>query len=95
MKLALIGTGSMPLMQWMLHGKGDDSIINMSALARWLGCSHSSLLERIHTHRFDSTVRHYFNEQRKRKTENIRAVLIPAFFMYFAEVKKIVKFNDI
>lgn len=37
MKLALIGTGNMPLMQWILDGKGDDAIINMSALARKLG----------------------------------------------------------
>ena len=44
MKLALIGTGNMPLMQWILDGKGDDAIINMSALARRLECSRSSYL---------------------------------------------------
>ena len=53
MKLALIGTGNMPLMQWILDGKGDDAIINMSALARRLECSRSSLLDRII--RMDST----------------------------------------
>ncbi|EFN8198524.1 hypothetical protein EB633_21295 [Escherichia coli] len=67
MKLALIGTGNMPLMQWILDGKGDDAIINMSALARRLGCSRSSLLDRIQNHGFDSAVRYYLNEQRQRK----------------------------
>lgn len=69
MKMQLIGTGNMPLMQWILDGKGDDAIINMSALARRLGCSRSSLLDRIHTYGFDSAIRHYLTEQqRKLKT---------------------------
>lgn len=67
MKLALIGTGNLPLMQWILDGTNDDTIINMSALARRLGCSRSSLLDRIHTHGFDSAVRYYLNEKRQRK----------------------------
>ncbi|EOC0553607.1 hypothetical protein ACI01C_002783 [Cronobacter sakazakii] len=67
MKLALIGTGNMPLMQWILDGTNDDAIINMSALARRLGCSRSSLLDRIHTYGFDSAVRYYLIEQRQRK----------------------------
>lgn len=67
MKLALIGTDNMPLMQWILDGTNDDAIINMSALARRLGCSRSSLLDRIQNFGFDSTVRHYLNEQRQRK----------------------------
>ncbi|MDR4575408.1 hypothetical protein PAG49_23065 [Klebsiella pneumoniae] len=66
MKLALIGTGNMPLMQWILDGKGDDAIINMSALARRLGCSRSSLLDRIHMYGFDSAVRFYLNEKQKK-----------------------------
>ena len=66
MKLALIGTGNMPLMQWILDGKGDDAIINMSALARRLECSRSSVLDRIHMYGFDSAVRHYLNEKRKK-----------------------------
>lgn len=67
MKLALISTGNMPLIQWILDGKGDDSIINMSALARRLECSRSSLLDRIQTYGFDSAIRYYLNEQRQRK----------------------------
>ncbi|WP_454778821.1 hypothetical protein [Klebsiella michiganensis] len=66
MKLALIGTGNLPLMQWILDGTNDDAIINMSALARRLGCSRSSLLDRIQTYGFDSTVRFYLNEQRNK-----------------------------
>ncbi|HBQ2672141.1 TPA: hypothetical protein L7T61_002829 [Klebsiella pneumoniae] len=66
MKLALIGTGNMPLMQWILDGKGDDAIINMSALARRLGCSRSSLLDRIHSHGFDSAIRFYLSEYKKK-----------------------------
>lgn len=67
MKLALIGTGNMPLMQWILDGTNDDGIINLSALSRRLGCSRSSLLDRIHTYGFDSAVRYYLSEQRKTK----------------------------
>lgn len=67
MKLALIGTGNMPLMQWILDGTNDDAIINMSALARRLGCSRSSLLDRIQNHGFDNAVRYYLNEKRQRK----------------------------
>lgn len=66
MKLALIGTGNMPLMQWILDGKGDDAIINMSALARRLECSRSSLLDRIHSHGFDSAIRYYLSEHKKK-----------------------------
>ncbi|OFU65537.1 hypothetical protein HMPREF3143_20245 [Enterobacter sp. HMSC16D10] len=60
-------TRNMPLMQWILDGKGDDAIINMSTLARRLGCSRSNLLDHIHTHGFDSTIRYYLSEQRQRK----------------------------
>ena len=67
MKLALIGAGNMLLMQLILDGKGDDAIINMSALARRLECSRSSLLDRIQNHRFDSAIRFYLSEQRQRK----------------------------
>lgn len=68
MKLALIGTGNMPLMQWILDDKGDDAIINMSALAHRLGCSRSSLLDRIHTYGLDGAIRYYLSEQRQLKT---------------------------
>ncbi|ELY4776269.1 hypothetical protein ACLE1A_001216 [Cronobacter turicensis] len=63
MKLALIGTGNMPLMQWILDGKGDDSIINMSVFALRLECSRSSPLDRIYMHGFNSAIRHYLSEQ--------------------------------
>lgn len=63
MKLALIGTGNIPLMQWSLDGTSDDAIINV----RRLECSRSSLLDRIHTYGFDSAIRYYLSEQRQRK----------------------------
>lgn len=68
MKLALIGQGNLPLMQWILDGTKDDAIINMSALARRLECSRSSLLDRIQNYGFDSAVRYYLSEQRQLKT---------------------------
>lgn len=67
MKSALISTGNMPLMQWILNGKGDDSIIRMSALACKLECSRSSLIDRIQNHGFDSAIRYYLSEQRQWK----------------------------
>ena len=67
MKLQLVGTGNLPLLHWILDGTNDDAIINMSALARRLECSRSSLMDRIQNHGFDSAVRYYLNEQRQRK----------------------------
>lgn len=67
MKLALIGAGNLPLMQWILDGTNDDAIINMSALARRLGCSRSSLLDRIANYGFDSATRYYLAEKAKNK----------------------------
>ena len=66
MKMQLIGTGNMPLMQWILDGKGDDAIINMSALARRLECSRSSLHDRIQAYGFDSAIRYYLSEKLKK-----------------------------
>ncbi|MCS2164984.1 hypothetical protein [Scandinavium manionii] len=70
MKLALIGQGNLPLMQWILDGTNDDAIINMSALARRLECSRSSLLDYIQNHGFESAIRFYRNEQRQRKLKH-------------------------
>ena len=66
-KLALIGTGNTPLLTMILDGVKDDGILNLSALARRLNCSRSSLLDRINQHGFESAIRHYLNEQRQRK----------------------------
>lgn len=82
MKLALIGTGNMPLMQWILDGKGDDAIINMSALPRRLGCSRSSLLDRIQAYGFDYAIKHYLNLQRQRKLKTLEPELTRLFIFY-------------
>ncbi|ENZ8439112.1 TPA: hypothetical protein L9U11_001028 [Klebsiella pneumoniae] len=65
MKLQLVGKGNLPLLTFILDGCSDDNILNLSSLARRLGCSRSSLLDRIHMYGFDSAVRHYLNEKRK------------------------------
>lgn len=67
MKIALIGTGNLPLMQWILDGTNDDNILNVSALARRLECSRSSFIDRCRNYGIDSAVRYYLNEQRQRK----------------------------
>ncbi|EOF4702681.1 hypothetical protein ACKWWX_001029 [Klebsiella oxytoca] len=67
MKMQLIGKGNLPLLTFILDGCSDDSILNISALARRLSCSRSSLLDRIQKFGFDSAVRYYLNEQRQRK----------------------------
>lgn len=64
-KLALIGIGNTPLLTMILDGAKDDSLLNLSALARRLNCSRSSLLDRINQHGFESAVRHYLNQQRQ------------------------------
>lgn len=66
MKLQLIGKGNLPLLTFILDGCTDDSILNISALARRLSCSRSSLLDRIQNFGFDSAVRHYLYEKRKK-----------------------------
>lgn len=50
MKMQLIGKGNLPLLTFILDGCSDDSILNISALARRLSCSRSSLLDRIQNH---------------------------------------------
>lgn len=88
MKLALIGTGNLPLMQWILDGTNDDAIINMSALARRLGCSRSSLLDRIQTYGFDSAVKFYLN-QKEVSRYKYKSREIPAFFINaFCSIEK-------
>lgn len=67
MKLALIGIGNTPLLTMILDGAKDDGILNLSALARRLNCSRSSLLDRINQHGFESAVRFYLTEKTKSK----------------------------
>ncbi|HBY9591207.1 hypothetical protein [Klebsiella pneumoniae] len=66
MKLQLVGKGNLPLLTFILDGCSDDNILNLASLARKLECSRSSLLDRIHMYGFDSAVRHYLNEKRKK-----------------------------
>jgi AraC-like DNA-binding protein len=66
-KLVLTGFGNMPLLAMTLDGVKDDGILNLSALARRLNCSRSSLLDRINQHGLESTIRHYLNEKRQRQ----------------------------
>lgn len=51
----------------MLSRGKDDSLLNLSALARRLNCSRSSLLDRINQHGFESAVRYYLAEKAKNK----------------------------
>lgn len=66
MKLQLVGKGNLPLLTFILDGCSDDKILNLSSLARRLGCSRSSLLDRIHSHGFDSAIRYYLSEHKKK-----------------------------
>lgn len=66
-KLVLTGFGNMPLISMILDGAQDDGILNLSALARRLNCSRSSLQDRISQQGFEPAVRYYLNEQRQRK----------------------------
>lgn len=66
MKLQLVGVGNMPLLTMILDGAKDDSLLNLSALARRLNCSRSSLLDRINQHGFESAVRHFLTEKRNK-----------------------------
>lgn len=66
MKLQLVGKGNLPLLTFILDGCSDDNILNLASLARRLGCSRSSLLDRIHSHGFDSAIRFYLSEYKKK-----------------------------
>lgn len=69
MKLQLIGRGNLPLLTFIMDGGSDDSILNISALSRKLGCSRSSFIDRCRDYGLDSAIRYYLNleEQRKKK----------------------------
>ncbi|WP_202304683.1 hypothetical protein [Dryocola clanedunensis] len=67
MKLQLIGKGNLPLLTFILDGGTDDSILNVSAISRRLGCSRSSLIDRIRNYGFESAIKHFLTEKRKRK----------------------------
>lgn len=65
-KLVLTGFGNMPLLAMTLDGVKDDGILNLSALSRRLGCSRSTLLDRIKNHNLEEAVRHFLNEKRNK-----------------------------
>jgi len=67
MKLQLIGRGNLPLLTFIMDGGSDDSILNISALSRKLGCSRSSFIDRCRDYGLDSAIRYYLEEQRKTK----------------------------
>lgn len=46
MRLQLLGVGSVPVLTLPLKGD-DDSIINLSALARWLDMKRTTLFDHI------------------------------------------------
>lgn len=67
MKLQLIGRGNLPLLTFIMDGGSDDSILNISALSRKLGCSRSSFIDRCRDYGLDSAIRHFLELQRKKK----------------------------
>lgn len=64
MRLQLLGVGSVPV----LTIKGDDdSIINLSALARYLGMKRSTLFDHINAKGLEAAIREAAAEKRKKK----------------------------
>lgn len=66
MRLQLLGVGSMPVLNLPLEGD-DDSIINLSALARWLDMKRTTLFDHIQAKGLETAVREAVIEKRKKK----------------------------
>lgn len=68
MKLVLTGLANYPLLTFILDGAKDDGILNLSAVSRKLGCSRSSLIDRIRNYGFESAIKHFLNEKRRKQS---------------------------
>lgn len=64
MRLQLLGVGSVPV---LTIKDDDDSIINLSALARYLGMKRSTLFDHINAKGLESAIREAAIEKRKKK----------------------------
>ncbi len=56
MRLQLLGVGSLPVLTLSLKGD-DDSIINLSALARWLEMKRTTLFDNIQAKGLETAIR--------------------------------------
>ncbi|HCI9400911.1 TPA: hypothetical protein NQE99_003641 [Klebsiella variicola] len=66
MRLQLLGVGSVPVLTLPLKGD-DDSIINLSALARWLDMKRTTLFDHIQAKGLETAIREAAIEKRKKK----------------------------
>lgn len=66
MRLQLLGVGSVPVLTVPLKDD-DDSIINLSALARWLNMKRSTLYDHIQANGLETAIREAAIEKRKKK----------------------------
>lgn len=64
MRLQLLGVGSVPM---LTIKDDDDSIINLSALARYLGMKRSTLFDHINAKGLETAIREAAIEKRKKK----------------------------
>lgn len=64
MRLQLLGVGSVPV---LTIKDDDDSIINLSALARYLGMKRSTLFDHINAKGLETAIREAAIEKRKKK----------------------------
>jgi hypothetical protein len=66
MRLQLLGVGSVPVLTVPLKDD-DDSIINLSALARWLEMKRTTLFDHIQSKGLETAIREAVIEKRKKK----------------------------
>jgi len=64
MRLQLLGVGSVPV---LTIKDDDDSIINLSAVARYLGMKRSTLFDHIQANGLETAIREAAIEKRKKK----------------------------
>jgi DNA-binding NtrC family response regulator len=69
MKITFMGLGNQQLISFAMDTR-DDSIINLTALAKKLGCARSTLFDRIQDYGWDSAIRHFIKIKNQKKLTN-------------------------
>ena len=70
-KIVITGFGGMQLLSMILDGGAkDDSILNLSALSRYLNVKRSTFVERCERYGLESSIKHFLNEKRRKQSNS-------------------------
>ncbi|WMY75834.1 hypothetical protein RHD99_07805 [Buttiauxella selenatireducens] len=67
-KIVITGFANMPLLSMIADGSlKSDSILNVSALARYCGVARATFISRCERYGLESTIKHFLNEKRRKQ----------------------------